>query len=130
MMDISLSVLQYDKITNEINENQKNENDVELLIWMNGKTKEYTFTLTNRGSDSNYKLSLADLEKYTDEDRRKLGDMLNLLGLEQEKVDLNKLKAQLKEIEAKTKEIIQIDQRLLSIVNSVKNVQHIKKQNS
>lgn len=43
-------------------------------------------------------------EKYTDEDRKKLGDMLNLLGLEQEKVDLNKLKAQLKEIEAKTKE--------------------------
>ena len=32
------------------------------------ETKEYTFTLTNRGSDSNYKLSLADLEKYTDED--------------------------------------------------------------
>ena len=24
-------------------ENQKNQNDVELLIWMNGKTKEYTF---------------------------------------------------------------------------------------
>ena len=32
------------------------------------ETKEYTFTLTNKNSTSSYKLSLADLEKYTDED--------------------------------------------------------------
>ena len=32
------------------------------------ETKEYTFTLTNNSSVSNYKLSLADLEKYTNED--------------------------------------------------------------
>ena len=32
------------------------------------ETKEYTFTITNNSSVSNYKLSLADLEKYTNED--------------------------------------------------------------
>ena len=32
------------------------------------ETKEYTFTLTNKNSTSSYKLSLADLEKYTNED--------------------------------------------------------------
>ena len=44
------------------------KNEVPRSYKQGMKTKEYTFTLTNRGSDSNYKLSLADLEKYTDED--------------------------------------------------------------
>ena len=43
-------------------------------------------------------------EKYSDEDKKKLGDMLNLLGLEQEKVNVDKLQEQLQELEAKTKE--------------------------
>ena len=44
------------------------KNEVPRSYKQGMETKEYTFTLTNRGSDSNYKLSLADLEKYTDED--------------------------------------------------------------
>ena len=36
------------------------------------ETKEYTFTLTNKNSTSSYKLSLADLEKYTDEDGKEI----------------------------------------------------------
>lgn len=43
-------------------------------------------------------------EKYDDKDKKNLGDMLNLLGLEKDKVDLSKLKEQLKEMEAMTKE--------------------------
>lgn len=43
-------------------------------------------------------------KKYTDEELEALGDMLNRLGLEQDKVDINKLKEQLKELEAKTEE--------------------------
>ena len=42
-------------------------------------------------------------EKYTSEEQRKLGDMINLLGLQKEEVDLQKLQEQLREIEAKTK---------------------------
>ena len=36
------------------------------------ETTEYTFTLTNKNSTSSYKLSLADLEKYTDEDGKEI----------------------------------------------------------
>ena len=36
------------------------------------ETKEYTFTLTNKNSTSNYSLSLKDLEKYTDEDGKEI----------------------------------------------------------
>ncbi len=36
------------------------------------ETKEYTFTLTNKNSTSSYKLSLADLEKYIDEDGKEI----------------------------------------------------------
>ena len=43
-------------------------------------------------------------EKYNDEDRKKLGDMLNLLGLEKDEVNMEKLQEQLKTIDAKTKE--------------------------
>lgn len=43
-------------------------------------------------------------KKYTDEELDALGDMLNRLGLEQDKIDINKLQEKLKELEAKTKE--------------------------
>lgn len=72
-----------------------NENIKIATIDSNGKLKPNTEILND--------------EKYTDEDKRKLGDMLNLLGLEQEKIDLNKLKENLKQIEAKTKEEIEHD---------------------
>ena len=43
-------------------------------------------------------------EKYDEEDKKKLGDMINRLGLQKDEVDMNKLQEQLKNIEAKTKE--------------------------
>ena len=49
-------------------------------------------------------------EKYTSEEQRKLGDMINLLGLQKEEVDLQKLQGQLREIEAKTKEELKKDE--------------------
>lgn len=49
-------------------------------------------------------------EKYTSEEQRKLGDMINLLGLQKEEVDLQKLQEQLREIEAKTKEELKKDE--------------------
>ena len=58
--------------------------------------------------DENGKLtpneSILQDEKYNDEDRKKLGDMLNLLGLEKDEVNMEKLQEQLKTIDAKTKE--------------------------
>ncbi len=52
---------------------------------------------------------LLNNERYSEEDRKKLGDMLNLLGLETEKVDSSKIQEQLKMIEAKSKEEVQQD---------------------
>ena len=49
-------------------------------------------------------------EKYSSEEQRKLGDMINLLGLQKEEVDLQKLQEQLREIEAKTKEELKKDE--------------------
>ena len=43
-------------------------NEVPRSYQQGMETTEYTFTLTNKNSTSSYKLSLADLEKYTDED--------------------------------------------------------------
>ena len=48
------------------------KNEVPRSYKQGMETKEYTFTLTNSGSESNYKLSLADLEKYTDEDGKEI----------------------------------------------------------
>lgn len=56
--------------------------------------------------------SILQDEKYNYEDRKKLGDMLNLLGLEQEEVDIDKLQEQLKDIEAKTKEELKQEKNL------------------
>lgn len=47
--------------------------------------------------------SILQDEKYDEEDRKKLGDMLNLLGLEKDEVNMEKLQEQLKTIDAKTK---------------------------
>ena len=49
-------------------ENITLKNEVPRSYRQGMETKEYTFTITNNSSVSNYKLSLADLDKYTDED--------------------------------------------------------------
>ena len=56
-----------DLVLNE-GENITLKNEVPRSYRQGMETKEYTFTITNNSSLSNYKLSLADLEKYTDED--------------------------------------------------------------
>lgn len=43
-------------------------------------------------------------EKYTEEDKKALGNMINLLGLEQEKVNLDKFQEQMKDKKGLTKE--------------------------
>ena len=48
--------------------------------------------------------SLLEDEKYTEEDKRALGNMINLLGLEQEKVNMDKFQEQMKDKKGLTKE--------------------------
>ena len=53
-------------------ENITLKNEVPRSYRQGMETKEYTFTITNNSSVSNYKLSLADIEKYTDEDGKEI----------------------------------------------------------
>ena len=48
------------------------KNEVPRSYRQGMETTEYTFTLTNNSSLSNYKLSLKDLAKYTDEDGKEI----------------------------------------------------------
>lgn len=49
-------------------------------------------------------MALLENDEYSDEEKRQLGNMLNILGLEQKKVNIDELQEQLKEREALTKE--------------------------
>lgn len=55
--------------------------------------------------------ALLQEEKYKEEDKKKIGDMLNLLGLQKDEINMDKLQEQLKNIEAKTKEEIEESER-------------------
>ena len=60
-------------------------------------------------------------DKYSDEDKRKLGDLINLLGLEKDNVDFEKLQEQLKEIESKTKEELEQEREEEKNKDSIKD---------
>lgn len=60
-------------------------------------------------------------DKYSDEDKRKLGDLINLLGFEKDNVDFEKLQEQLKEIESKTKEEIEQEGEMQKEKDSIKD---------
>ena len=66
-------------------------------------------------------MELLNDDKYSDEDKKKLGDMLNLLGLEKDNVDIEKLQEQLKEIEPKTKEEIEQEREKQKEKDSIKD---------
>ena len=60
-------------------------------------------------------------DKYSDEDKRKLGDLINLLGFEKDNVDFEKLQEQLKEIESKTKEELEQEREEEKNKDSIKD---------
>ncbi len=60
-------------------------------------------------------------DKYSDEDKRKLGDLINLLGFEKDNVDIEKLQEQLKEIEPKTKEELEQEREEEKNKDSIKD---------
>ena len=92
--------------TKSIQENSEQE-VVEYGVYIKFKGEDVKIaTIDAKGNLIPNEAILQDARFQSDEDKKKLGDMLNLLGLEQEKVDVNKLQEQLKEVEAKTKEEI------------------------
>ena len=60
-------------------------------------------------------------EKYSDEDKKQLGNLINLLGFEKDNVDFEKLQEQLKELESKTKEEIEEERKEQKNKDSIKD---------
>jgi len=87
--------------------NEKETTEYSVYIKFKGENVKIA-TISEDGKLTPNKALLED-EKFSDEDKAALGDMLNTLGLEQGKVDINKLQDKLKEIEAKTKEELEND---------------------
>lgn len=90
----------------EINENNETIETIEYGVYIKFKGENVKIATINEGGVliPNRDILNNENKKYTDEELEALGDMINRLGLENEKVDINKLQEQLKEIEAKTKE--------------------------
>lgn len=101
------NVIIEEKHKQEVDENNQISEKVEygILIMFKGENIKIA-TINQEGTLIPNKDILKD-EKYSSEELNALGDMINRLGLEQEKVDINELKQQLSELEAKKREEIE-----------------------
>ena len=90
----------------EIDENNEEIETIEYGLIVEFKGEEIKIATINQDGQliPNREILENEDKKYSDEELDALGDMLNRLGLENKKVDINKLQEQLKEIKAKTKE--------------------------
>ena len=80
------------------------ENQGAYNIYINYKGESVLIATIGEDGKMNPNSSLLEDEKYTEEDKKALGNMINLLGLEQEKVNLDKFQEQMKDKKGLTKE--------------------------
>ena len=80
------------------------ENQGAYNIYINYKGESVLIATIGEDGKMNPNSSLLEDEKYTEEDKKALGNMLNLLGLEQEEVNMDRFQEQIKDREALTKE--------------------------
>lgn len=85
-------------------ENGEAEEVITYEVYIDFKGESVLIATIDESGNLTPNESILQDEKYDDEDRKKLGDMLNLLGLEKDEVNMEKLQEQLKTIDAKTKE--------------------------
>ena len=109
-------------------ENGQNDSIVTYDIYMKLKDGVYVniATINEEGKLIPNEDILND-DRFSDEDKKKLGDMLNLLGLEQEEVKLDKLQEQLKEIDAKTKEELEQEMEEKDRDDTIKDKEKVEK---
>lgn len=88
-------------------EDENGKANVEYGVYIKFNGEDVLIANINEKGKLEPNMELLNDDKYSDEDKKKLGDMLNLLGLEKDNVDIEKLQEQLKEIEPKTKEEIE-----------------------
>ena len=73
-------------------------------IYINYKGENVLIATIGEDGKMNPNSSLLEDEKYTEEDKKALGNMLNLLGLEQEEINMDKFQEQIKDRKELTKE--------------------------
>lgn len=98
------NVIIEEKHKQEIDENNKINEVIEYGVYIKFKGENVKIAIIDETGRLMPNTEILNDEKYSPEELNALGDMLRRLGLEQDKVDINKLKDQLKEIEAKTEE--------------------------
>lgn len=107
-LELSKIVLNNVTIGERHEQKQTESGDVEEVVtyevYIDFKGESVLIATIDEGGNLTPNESILQDEKYDDEDRKKLGDMLNLLGLEKDEVNMEKLQEQLKTIDAKTKE--------------------------
>lgn len=101
------SILSNTLIEEKKYEDENGKTNVEYGVYIKFNGEDVLIANINEKGKLEPNMELLNDDKYSDEDKKKLGDMLNLLGLEKDNVDIEKLQEQLKEIEPKTKEEIE-----------------------
>lgn len=102
-------------------EDENGKVNVEYGVYIKFNGEDVLIANINEKGKLEPNMELLNDDKYSDEDKKKLGDMLNLLGLEKDNVDIEKLQEQLKEIEPKTKEEIEQEREKQKEKDSIKD---------
>lgn len=115
------SILSNILIEEKNHEDENGKANVEYGVYIKFNGEDVLIANINEKGKLEPNMELLNDDKYSDEDKKKLGNMLNLLGLEKDNVDIEKLQEQLKEIEPKTKEEIEQEREKQKEKDSVKD---------
>ena len=115
------SILSNTLIEEKKYEDENGKTNVEYGVYIKFNGEDVLIANINEKGKLEPNMELLNDDKYSDEDKKKLGDMLNLLGLEKDNVDIEKLQEQLKEIEPKTKEEIEQEREMQKEKDSIKD---------
>ena len=115
------SILSNTLIEEKKYEDENGKTNVEYGVYIKFNGEDVLIANINEKGKLEPNMELLNDDKYSDEDKKKLGDMLNLLGLEKDNVDIEKLQEQLKEIEPKTKEEIEQEREKQKEKDSIKD---------
>ena len=85
-------------------QNNENEESVKYDIYIKFKKENVKIATIDAEGNLIPNREFLEDDHYTDEEKEDLGNMLNLLGLESNKIDLDKLEQQLKEFEERNAE--------------------------
>lgn len=115
------SILSNTLIEEKKYEDENGKTNIEYGVYIKFNGEDVLIANINEKGKLEPNMELLNDDKYSDEDKKKLGDMLNLLGLEKDNVDIEKLQEQLKEIEPKTKEEIEQEREMQKEKDSIKD---------